>query len=274
MTKEAQLIAELEWIKNIAQKIDDENHSLQDKLNKVKAQYSTQENDREILLREVILKKKKNAILKSQIDQYEKILNEVSKDNDAQNSLLEEMGHDHSRMGKSIDMHTNNNNRANSPADGNHSRMSNMKVSGGNSLQIPRGSLQVDNSMVVVNQRAENTINTLKSLLTREKKKVQQLKILYIKELEGKSIFEQILRKCIEDIKDDILAVQKDRLNKKGSKFEYLDKAERATLIEKLINDERILTLIYDKTFYGSSKKIEIPPELLMDDDDDELRNL
>lgn len=36
----------------------------------LKAQYQTQENDREMLLKELIMKKKKNAILKSQIEQY------------------------------------------------------------------------------------------------------------------------------------------------------------------------------------------------------------
>lgn len=51
MEKENQLIAELEWIKEIAQKIDTENHSLMKKYMDLKAQYSTQENDREILLR-------------------------------------------------------------------------------------------------------------------------------------------------------------------------------------------------------------------------------
>lgn len=49
--KEKQLIAELEWIKDIAQKIDQENHTLMKKYMDLKAQYSTQENDREILLR-------------------------------------------------------------------------------------------------------------------------------------------------------------------------------------------------------------------------------
>ena len=49
--KERQLIAELEWIKDIAQKIDQENHTLMKKYMDLKALYSTQENDREILLR-------------------------------------------------------------------------------------------------------------------------------------------------------------------------------------------------------------------------------
>lgn len=45
-----------------------------------------------ICLREVILKKKKNAILKSQLEQYEKILEEVSKGKgEDDSSLLQEL---------------------------------------------------------------------------------------------------------------------------------------------------------------------------------------
>lgn len=118
--------------------------------------------------------------------------------------------------------------------------------------------------------RAENVISRLKSALQKEKKKVQQLKTLYIKELESKSSLEKVLRGCIEDVKDDIFAAQKERTRKLPMQNEALDKKERTNLVEKLINDERILTLIYDKTFYASNKKIEIPPELLRDDEDDD----
>lgn len=40
------------------------------------------------IIREVILKKKKNAILKSQIEHYEKILEEVGRGKDIENSSL------------------------------------------------------------------------------------------------------------------------------------------------------------------------------------------
>lgn len=78
IAKESQLLQDLEWIKAIAQKIDNENHTLQKKYMDLKAQYQTQENDREMLLKELIMKKKKNAILKSQIEQYQKLMNELS----------------------------------------------------------------------------------------------------------------------------------------------------------------------------------------------------
>lgn len=56
------------------------------KYKELKIQYQTQENDREMLLKELIMKKKKNAILKSQIQQYDKLLNEVQKDDEVEDA--------------------------------------------------------------------------------------------------------------------------------------------------------------------------------------------
>jgi len=262
--KEKQLIAELEWIKDIAQKIDQENHTLMKKYMDLKATYSTQENDREILLREVILKKKKNAILKTQIDQYEKILEEVSKERDGQpespsQQEIQDKNVDQNQPRFSQNMREN---------EGQEMNASQNDFGPGKSHQFPADRAQTAMSAQI---RFDNVINKLKNALQREKRKVQQLKSLYIKELESKSILEKVLRGCVEDVKDDIFAMQKERTTsrKLPRQNEALDKQDRTNLVEKLINDERILTLIYDKTFYASNKKIEIPPELLRDDDDD-----
>jgi len=262
--KEKQLIAELEWIKDIAQKIDQENHTLMKKYMDLKAQYSTQENDREILLREVILKKKKNAILKSQIEQYEKVLDDVAQTREGQNdqqSFIEDEG--------SVEGNQENISQEHVPLFNASHADSFKKRSQISSAAGPRN-VRINTAGTNVQGRAEGIINKLKMALVKEKKKTQQLKTLYIKELESKSILEKVLRGCIEDVKDDIFTMQKDKISSR--KFtapgDSLDKKERTNLIEKLINDERILTLIYDKTFYASNKKIEIPPELLRDDDD------
>ncbi len=113
-------------------------------------------------------------------------------------------------------------------------------------------------------------INKLKLAYQKEKRKVQQLKTLYVKELESKSQLEKVIRACIDDMKEDMVAAQKAQSRRQPAQGDILDKAEREKLIESMINDERILTLIYDKTFYTGNKKVEIPPELLKDDDDDD----
>lgn len=74
------MASELEWIKNIAHKIDEENKTLMKKYSSLKSEFEIQERDKEMLLKELLMKKKENAALRAQVEQYEKLLNEVSKE--------------------------------------------------------------------------------------------------------------------------------------------------------------------------------------------------
>lgn len=56
--------------------------------------------------------------------------------------------------------------------------------------------------------RYESTIRTLQSTLSKEKKRVRDLKQLYVKEMESKSELELIVRKCVEDIKQEIIQIK------------------------------------------------------------------
>ncbi|KRX09478.1 hypothetical protein PPERSA_00757 [Pseudocohnilembus persalinus] len=156
--KESQLIHELDWIKNIAQKIDNENHNLQKKYMDLKAQYQTQENDRQMLI------------------------------------------------------------------------------------------------------KIEEEIKKVQQLLRKEQKNARELKSLYVQQLESKNSLEKILRKCIEDIKEQILQFKgNNRAIIKDYETEEM-KENRDKIIERLINDEKILTLIYDHTFYSETKNIDTQP--------------
>ena len=73
-------MSELEWIKNIAHKIDLENQTIMKKYSSLKSEFDIQEKDKDLLLKEILMKKKENAVLKSQVEQYEKLLNEVSRE--------------------------------------------------------------------------------------------------------------------------------------------------------------------------------------------------
>ena len=52
------MISELEWIKNIAHKIDEENQAVLKKYSALKAEFEIQSKDKEILLKELLMKKK------------------------------------------------------------------------------------------------------------------------------------------------------------------------------------------------------------------------
>ena len=79
------------------------------------------------------------------------------------------------------------------------------------------------------------------------------MKSLYVKELEQKTELEKILRKCVDDIKEEIIQLKgENRVSMKRNKDQDIDYEtdERDKIIERLLNNEKILTLVYDKTFY------------------------
>lgn len=66
-TKENRILTELEWIRNIAQKIDHENHLVLQKHGQIKDEIRAIRADKEILLREVLIKKKKYGFMNSKL---------------------------------------------------------------------------------------------------------------------------------------------------------------------------------------------------------------
>ena len=61
------MLSELDWIKNIAHKIDLENQTLVKKYSALKSEFEIQEKDKDLLMKELLMKKKENAVLKSQV---------------------------------------------------------------------------------------------------------------------------------------------------------------------------------------------------------------
>ncbi|CAK88388.1 unnamed protein product (macronuclear) [Paramecium tetraurelia] len=256
--KENQLISELEWIKNIAQKIDNENHSLMQKYKELKIQYQTQENDREMLLKELIMKKKKNAILKSQIEQYEKLLNEAQKDEVEQDdqSFDQPSYQDIVRPGSKAKVRI----RSVKNSSQSQNRQNKDDSLSKNQSQIQQQQQQGSQSIQQTLQRYEKTIKSLQSTLKKEQKRVRDLKQLYIKEMQSKSELEVILRKCIDDIKEEIIQIKGEAriFNKNNkNKLDQLEKEDRDKLIQTLLDNEKIVTLIHDQIFYANKKKVD-----------------
>lgn len=81
-----------------------------------------------------------------------------------------------------------------------------------------------------------NIINTLKSTLAKEQKRVRDLKNSYMKEIESKGELEKILRGMVDDIKEQILEIKAETRGSK-KKEEDFGKEARTALIEKLLNN-------------------------------------
>jgi hypothetical protein len=103
-------------------------------------------------------------------------------------------------------------------------------------------------------KRYENTVSHLNKVIAKERAKIRELKNLYMKEMSNKSELEKIIRKLVEDVRESIIIAEKDKSSYRR-KTEELSTEAREQLLEKLLANERVLTLIYDKTFYSSSNR-------------------
>lgn len=232
LQKENQLISELEWIKNIAQKIDKENHDLMKQFMELKAKYYTQESDREMLLKQLIIKKKKNAVLKNQLKHYEKLLEQVEQPQDNYN------GWGSGQPKKS------------SP------QLQPLNVS------VRNTTTDIEKKTVIERYgRYEDTIKSLQSQLRKEQKKTRSIKEQFMKSVGEKQEIEEIIKECIEDLKMDVIKVKSETrttFNGKGSAG--FTQQKRQQLVQKLLNNEKILSLIYDKTFYDHNAHLDFTP--------------
>ena len=108
-------------------------------------------------------------------------------------------------------------------------------------------------------QRCEQLITKFKKKLGEEKRLLRLMKTMSASEIETKNMLEKILRQCVDDVKAEIAKKRSENKSiyfargKKG-KAEYqeernLTAQEREKIIEVLMSQERVLTLLYDKTF-------------------------
>jgi hypothetical protein len=90
---------------------------------------------------------------------------------------------------------------------------------------------------------------------------LREIKTVYSKEIESKTQLEQLLRQWVDDVKAEINKKRSESkvayyVNKRGNssmsktrKMKDLTQDEREKVIEVLLSQERVLTLLYDKTF-------------------------
>lgn len=110
-------------------------------------------------------------------------------------------------------------------------------------------------------RRYEQVIKKLKKMIANETRKLRDIKTVYAKEIESKTQLEQLLRQCVDDVKAEIAKKRSESkvmyyANKrnassmsKSRKKQDLTQDEREKVIEVLLSQERVLTLLYDKTF-------------------------
>ncbi|CAG9328237.1 unnamed protein product [Blepharisma stoltei] len=107
---------------------------------------------------------------------------------------------------------------------------------------------QIETALTINNpqiERYEGVIARLKKLLEIERKNLRAARTAYTREIESKTEVEMILRKCIENVRNEII--------KKRGMYKKSEAEEREMVVEHLLNSEEVLTSIYDKAFPRSN---------------------
>ena len=92
--------------------------------------------------------------------------------------------------------------------------------------------------------RYDNVIQRLKKVLDNERKGLKNIRNAYARELQGKTELEQIMRQCVDEVKAE---VQRDAGGDKKKNLQ-LNAQDREKIIELMLSQERVLSLLYEKT--------------------------
>ena len=229
MERSRQLEAELEWTKEVADRLERTNQTLLLENNRLKSQFKSQEEDRAFLIKQLVTIKKDNAKLRNEYVALE--------EENGQLRLAEAT----QGLGPA------------SPEPGSAKR--HVQVSKTTGIGGIGGEADMDERYKEINKR-------LRRLLAEERKSLQQVRQNYAVELNARTEMELLLRKCVEDVRKEIArrhieasAIAGSDLVKLYSKnpgaipVDEFQQEDRERALELLLSQERVITLLYAKTF-------------------------
>jgi DNA repair exonuclease SbcCD ATPase subunit len=213
--KSRQLEAEVDWAKEMADRLDRVNQALARENSRLKTQFKTQEDDREFLIKQLVAVKKDNARMRQE---YEKV--SASMDAAAQ---AESEGHKLPHVSSAPNVSRGASSRG---------------------VHDPAAQHESDN-------RYKEIIKRLKRLLEVERRNLKQVRTQYTTDLQSRTELELFLKQCVEDVRTDI-AKQQDELGE--GDLQSFGAQDRERVMELLLSQERVITLLYSKTFPLQSK--------------------
>ena len=271
--RENQLNQHLEVITNIAQRIENENRALMKKNSELKKEYQSQENDRELLLKQLVMLKKENGKIKEEIDYYNKIIEEKKEDVDEEVNIEESPLKSNLKDFDKGQNHTLLNSRQQSKRANAKGPTDSMRQStGGLNMDPASRADDIIGGLGSYTQKPQETeedkikryeriIDKLKKTLEFERKNLKGVRTQYQGEMQHKTELEDMLKECVSQVKEEIVKRNKDpkisainNIQKKGKKVNSINDIEftqqdRERVIELLLSQEKVLYLLYEKTF-------------------------
>jgi hypothetical protein len=263
----------VEWTKELADRLDRLNQSLTRENQRLKTQFTTQENDREFLVKQLVVVKKDNVRLRSECESLQQQLEELKDDTGHSSGSLSSTTAASASMGALPRVVTReaSSRMVLSSRPTTATGIVATASSGGLGFMSSAAALEADN-------RYKEIIKRLKRVLDVERRNLQQVRSAYKSELQNRTELEMILKECIHDVRGEIatastamasptavvmpaihngvVAGSSRRLESSGSMATLvsdhhmrLNAVERQRLIEKLLAKERLLNLLTTKAF-------------------------
>lgn len=202
-----QLEAEVDWAKEVADRLERANQTLTQENLRLKAQFQSQEEDRNFLIKQLVAVKKENANFRNEYAALEQKYDELQQ------------------------MKTNEANN--------------------NAPRVVDKKSDSEDRYKEVNKR-------LKQNLLDEKRRLEQTRQNYTQELKARTEMELLLRQCVDDVRREITRKQlesaDDAAYGTGAGTDTFTKDDRERVLELLLSQERVVSLLYAKTFPVSVK--------------------
>eukprot|EP00742_Colponemidia_sp_Colp-10_P004954 GILJ01005292.1.p1 GENE.GILJ01005292.1~~GILJ01005292.1.p1 ORF type:complete len:587 (+),score=114.12 GILJ01005292.1:124-1884(+) len=333
--KNRKLTQELDWTKEMADKLDRANQQLTKENHRLKTQFKTQEEDREFLVRQMVQLKKENGKLRDAVNQLIESNDSINASTAAQliNSLnpvssvkslhqpesngllstpqngttsstsrldrtdrteksdrpdsvlsfqsspssvnLSPIGHNSSIQ--NINLRDNRSNQdPNSAAATIAQRRSQSASSRARSTLSQLGGLSGNGKAKAQkdkDERYQAVVEKLKRLLDIERKNLRNVRTAHSREIASRTELEVFLRQCIDDVKQEIAkrrnemlpkhergygfaSISRENTNPRDIPLDDFSAADRQRVLELLLSQERVLSLLYDKAFPARSMMV------------------
>ncbi|KAJ8552513.1 hypothetical protein ON010_g10032 [Phytophthora cinnamomi] len=250
--KSKQLETEVEWTKELADRLDRLNQSLTRENQRLKTQFSTQENDREFLVKQLVTVKKDNVSLRTEIDALRQQLDQLKE------TIQPQQQQHHHPQSQTLFATAST---SSLPKVHYRDSMTSLALAGHqqrpNTAGVNTLALASD-----ADNRYKEIIKRLKRLLEVERRNLQQVRTAYKLELQNHTELEMVLKECVQDVRGEITHVSQLPLVMPHSSSSSLlgspehrqtetrlNSAERQRLIERLLEKEQLLSLLTAKAF-------------------------
>ena len=261
--KNRQYEKDLDWAKEMADRLERVNQSLGKENARLKSQFKTQQDDREFLIKELVTVRKDNERLRQECTR----LRDSMQEKDEALQLAE-------KRGRAMPGGMSDSTPVLPPANGRASR----GVSGGKA----RPASAMNASTGADKAKYKNIIQRMKVLLERERRNLQRARKSYEREVNQRTELEIFLRQCVQQVQSEISRRRNELIAtdpvppehrmggdkaKRGARSPVGDDgeevplsefsaADRERVMELLLSQERVVSLLYQRTFpvHGSGR--------------------